>query len=326
MPAHFARWRGGDNSGFQAGASGGYAAVMATDDPPPTEEFDPDKTLFFARRKQHVNLLPFVVAGILVLGSGALITWAFTHSDKQIDEDAVVRRAVADATAKRPLISASEAASLENPPTGPAKELAGPAASVAAASSSVSQTPPPPLAASPTPAAEAAANPPAPAADANAPLNFDVDDPNNAAVRAEVLQRIDLMPNITATSKDKLYASVDHARKMGRVLTFPFEKGETTVHAGDIDRLKQQVQKPEIKQLLDDPTVIFVVLGYADPKGNDKVNAEISASRARSVMDALRDKCGFQNVMHSVAMGGSTLFSKQDAEKNRVVELWAVVP
>ncbi len=66
-----------------------------------------------------------------------------------------------------------------------------------------------------------------------------------------------------------------------------------------------------IKKLLDDPTVVFVVLGYADQKGNDKLNADISLSRATSVIDTLREKCGFQNVMHAVAMGGSTLFSKQ---------------
>ena len=151
-------------------------------------------------------------------------------------------------------------------------------------------------------------------------------DPGNASVREEVLQRIDLMPNISATNKDKLYASVDHARKMGRVLTVPFDKGGTTIRPADFERLKGQFDKPAIRQLLDDPTVVFVVLGYADQKGNDKLNVDISLNRARNVMDTLRDKLGFQNVMHSVAMGGSTLFSKQDTEKNRVVELWAVLP
>jgi outer membrane protein OmpA-like peptidoglycan-associated protein len=291
-------------------------AAMAIDDPnsPPTEEFDPDQTLFFKRRKRHVNLLPFAVAGILVLASGALIAWSVTHSsDKNPDEAAAARQAEAEADARRPMISAAEARSLENPPVGPATELAGPA----------QPSPAGPGGANPAPAAAAANQMPP---DANAPLNFDVNDPTNAAVRAEVLQRIDLMPNITPLNKDKLYASVDHARKMGRVLTFPFGKGETTARPADIERLKQQVQSPQIKELLDDPTVVFVVLGYADPKGSDKLNVDISGARARSVMDALRDKCGFQNVMHAVAMGGSTLFGKQAPEKNRVVELWAVVP
>ena len=72
--------------------------------------------------------------------------------------------------------------------------------------------------------------------------------------------------------------------------------------------------------------MVFVILGYADQKGSEKINSDISLSRARSVMDTLRDKCGVQNVMHSVAMGGSNLFSSQQIEKNRVAEIWAVLP
>ena len=113
---------------------------------------------------------------------------------------------------------------------------------------------------------------------------------------------------------------------MGRVLTVPFEKGETTVRPNDVDRLKQQLQTPEIQALLDDPTMVFVVLGYADQKGSEKINNDVSLNRARSVLDTLRDRCGVQNVMHSVAMGGSTLFSTNQVEKNRVAEIWAVLP
>ena len=168
-------------------------------------------------------------------------------------------------------------------------------------------------------------NRPSPA-DPNAPLNLDVNNPDNARVRADVLRRIDLMPGVTAANKDKLYASVDHARSMGRVLTIPFAKGEPTVNSADVDRLKGQLTTPAIRATMDDPTAVFVILGYADPKGSDKVNADLSLSRARSVLDVLRDKCGVQNVMHAVAMGGSTLFSADKAEKNRVVEVWAVLP
>lgn len=314
---------------------------MPTDEPKPQlpEDFDPDQTLFFKRRKKNVNLLPFVMAGILILGSGALITWALTRSSTRSDDETAARAAAPDAYAGRPLISSAEARALENPPIGPAKELAGtvqPVAAGPAAAPAVKFDASKPVRAAlpagppgPSPAAAAAAatdEPPPSSIDANAPLNFDVNDPSNAAVRTQVLERIDLMPNISPANKDKLYASVDHARKMGRVLTFPFERGESAAHAADIERLKQQVATPEIKQLLDDPTVVFVVLGYADPKGSEKVNQAISLSRANSVLDALRDKCGFQNVMHAVAMGGSTLFSKQDVNKNRIVEIWAVVP
>jgi outer membrane protein OmpA-like peptidoglycan-associated protein len=298
---------------------------MPQESPDPPLDFDPEKTLFFSRRKKGPNLLPIIVVGALVLGSGALVTWAFTSSKNKAAAAAAESAAVkADLEASRPIVSAEEAKAMENPavstpaPPGakPTPAPFDPAKQVRAATAVT------------TPAAGAAdpADAPPVVPDPNAPLNFSLDDPNNSAVRAEVLQRIDLMPGVSAGNKDKLYASVDHARKMGRVLTLPFDKGESEIRSGEIDKLKTQIQSPAIKQLLDDPTVVFVVLGYADPKGNDKINAEISQNRAKSVMKALQDDCGLQNVMHSVAMGGSTLFSKQQAEKNRVVEIWAVVP
>ena len=62
-------------------------------------------------------------------------------------------------------------------------------------------------------------------------MNLDINDADNAQVRTEVLRRIDLMPGVSQANKDRLYASVDHARRMGRVLTVPFEKGKTSCAA-----------------------------------------------------------------------------------------------
>ena len=318
------------------------------------EEFDPEQTLFFSRRKKSISLLPLIVGCVLVLGSGALIAWALTQSNRKPIDEPIPDVTPKDPYAGRPVLSPGEAKGLENPP------LATPAATPRAADAggapdaAPSPTVPPavpaddskpvrtalPVDVTPAPtvrkalpvtAADGSMPPtPAPAASAaggaNAPMNLDVNDADNAQVRTEVLRRIDLMPGVSQANKDRLYASVDHARRMGRMLTVPFEKGETTVRGADVERLKQQLDSAEIKQLLDDPTMVFVLLGYADQKGSEKINNDISLSRARSVMDALRDKCGVQNVMHSVAMGGSNLFSAQQVEKNRVVEIWAVLP
>ena len=271
-------------------------------------EPDPDQTLFFKRRKQQVNFLPLIVICALVLGSGALVMWAVNQTGRHSVDD-LARKPTPDPFAGRPMIPANA------PPPPPGNNPATPAATSTPERLVSNATPPPP-----SPAASAL-----PVND-NAPLNLNLSDPDNAEVRTEVLRRIDAMPNVTATNKDKLYGSVDHAQRMGRVLTIPFEKGDSVVRASEIDRLKQGVNAPQIKTLVDDPTVVFVILGYADQKGNAKVNADISQSRATSVLNALRDKCGFQNVMHAVAMGGSTMFSDKQADKNRVVEIWAVVP
>ena len=296
------------------------------------DDFDPDKTLFFQRRGRSVKLLPLLVVCTLLLGSGALIVWAFNQPGKNGEEAA----ASAHADKERPVLTPEQTLSLQNPPRA---EPVAPRAQPVPPRAEAVGTPAPFDATKPVRAALPVGVPPAGLAaetagndlpptvpDANSPLNLDVKDPGNAQVRAEVLRRIDLMPGISAVNKDKLYASVDHARGMGRVLTIPFTKGEAAVRPADVDRLKEQIASPAIRPTLDDPTAVFVVLGYADPKGSDKVNADVSLSRARSVLDALRDRCGVQNVMHAVAMGGSTLFSANQAEKNRVVEVWAVLP
>ena len=90
--------------------------------------------------------------------------------------------------------------------------------------------------------------------------------------------------------------------------------------------MKAQLQEPETEKMLDDPTVVIVILGYADKQGNDQTNLQISTARAQAVMEALRDQCGVQNVMHVVPMGGTDLLDPRQLAKNRVAEIWAVSP
>ena len=293
------------------------------------DDFDPDQTLFFQRRRRNIKLLPLLVVAVLLLGSGALLVWAFNQPDKNTGE------AAEQNSREHPVLTAEQTRSLQ---TTPDAEQGIPPARLVLPQPEVAHTPVPfdetrpvraalpvgPLSASA--ATGVGDDPPPTGSPDDAPINLDVKDPGNAQVRADVLRRIDLMPGVSAASKDKLYASVDHARAMGRVLTIPFTKGETAVRPGDVGRLKERIASPAIHATVNDPTAVFVVLGYADPKGNDQVNSDLSLSRARSVLDALRDKCGVQNVMHAVAMGGSTLFGTDKAEKNRVVEVWAVLP
>src|SRR5688572_32834105 len=134
------------------------------------------------------------------------------------------------------------------------------------------------------------------------------------------------MPRLSESEKDKLYASVERARGMGRIITIPFASGQTHLSAQNIAELKAATQSPQVTKMVSDPTVVFVILGYADKKGQLAANEKISTARAESAMQALREKCGFVNVMHAVGMGGSELFDSGDRAKNRVVEVWAVLP
>ena len=134
------------------------------------------------------------------------------------------------------------------------------------------------------------------------------------------------MPNVSQSNKDRLYSAVNRARAMGRLFTVWFETSYTKISAQDIAFMKAELERPEIKKMLDDPTLVLVILGYADKQGDEQKNMQISTARAQAVMEALRDQCGVQNVMHIVPMGGTDLLDARQLAKNRVVEVWSVLP
>lgn len=179
------------------------------------------------------------------------------------------------------------------------------------------ETPPPP------PATE-----PEPPVDVSAEQSVDVNPSSaeNQRVRQEVLSRIDAMPNLTEANKVKLYDRVNGARRMGRIITIPFATGSITLAPRAVDQLSTVVRAPQITSLLDDPTAVFVVLGFADTRGDAKANLKVSLARAENVIQALRQKSGLQNVMQAVGMGGSGMFDAGDHARNRVVEVWVVLP
>jgi len=188
----------------------------------------------------------------------------------------------------------------------------------------------PPPTPTPTPApSETPAPTPAATVTANAsgtPINFDITLPEIAEVKREVLKRIDQMPNVSAQNKDRLYGAVERARGMGRLFTVSFETSLTKVSPEALADMKSQLERPQVKSYIDDPTLVLVILGYADKQGDNQKNLQISSARAEDVRDVLRDQLGIQNVMHTVPMGGTDLLDPRELAKNRIVEVWAVLP
>jgi outer membrane protein OmpA-like peptidoglycan-associated protein len=197
-------------------------------------------------------------------------------------------------------------------------------------------TPTPSPTSTPTPIPSPSATPtsspapissPTPVADASgATIDLDITLPEIAEVKRAVLKRIDLMPNVSSQNKDRLYGAVDRARGMGRLFSVNFETSLTKIAPEEIASMKSQLDHPQVKKLLDDPTLVLVILGYADKQGDDQKNLQISNARAQAVMEALRDQLQIQNVMHVIPMGGTDLLDARELAKNRVVEVWAVLP
>jgi outer membrane protein OmpA-like peptidoglycan-associated protein len=182
-----------------------------------------------------------------------------------------------------------------------------------------------------SPAAPAATSPvsesqPSGNVEAPAQINMDAADVENQLVKTEVLARIDLMPRLTPEEKDKLYVQVERARGMGKIVTIPFATGKVTVGPTELAGLAEKLKLPQIQKFAEDPTVVFVVLGFADKKGDDKKNLAISLQRADSIVKTLKEHSAIMNVIHAVGMGSSDMFDAKNLDKNRVVEVWAVLP
>ena len=148
----------------------------------------------------------------------------------------------------------------------------------------------------------------------------------NSAVKKQVLARIDAMPHLSPTNRTKLYTAVDHARGMYKLAIISFESGRIAPTPAAVAQLTDGLHTPDAQRLLSDPTAVIIVLGYADSKGDDKRNLQISIDRADGLLGALRDQGKILNVMHAVGMGSSEMFGKGQRDKNRVVEIWAVLP
>jgi outer membrane protein OmpA-like peptidoglycan-associated protein len=184
-------------------------------------------------------------------------------------------------------------------------------------------------AASPAVSANSSDTPPPPPADSGGAVdrpNFGLENDANAKARHDVLLRIGLMPHLSEAQKSKLTTAVDRARGMGCIFIIPFEVGKKALGPRETDILDAGFKSASIQKLMEDPTLVFVVLGYADTQGDPQQNDKASIDRAQNVVNTMRDRVGVQNVMYAVGMGGSSLFDSKSAAKNRLVEIWAVYP
>ena len=148
--------------------------------------------------------------------------------------------------------------------------------------------------------------------------------PENQAIRQAVLQRIDAMP-LSQADKARLYTALENAHGLGKLVTINFASGHTDLAPKDLVNLDNILHREKVHRFLDDPAVVLVVLGFSDTKGNEKTNKEVSERRARRIVEALHSPCNVTNMIHSIGMGGQTI-AGESLDKNRVVEIWAVLP
>jgi hypothetical protein len=210
---------------------------------------------------------------------------------------------------------------VEGPSSTPESGSPSPALSLADASPSENSSPSPAESSSggsdiPLPSPSSRSTPPPPVANAQ----------EEDATRKEVLKRIDMIRELSPKEKDYLYSQVERARGFTKLAIVPYGSGLLWPDSFQTNYLLENLSKPEIAKIFEDPTVVLVLAGYSDLKGSDERNLEISRSRAENLVKLLHRKAKITNLMRAVGMGGSDLFDKIHLEKNRVVEMWVVRP
>src|SRR5258708_30406162 len=129
-----------------------------------------------------------------------------------------------------------------------------------------------------------------------------------AEVRKEVLARVDLLKELSQKERDYMYAQVERARDFTKLAIIPFPSGKSRPEQFQIDHLLTYLQKPEYQKLYEDPTVVFVIAGYADKQGNESQNQEISKQRAHAVANILENQAKIANTIRAADLAGSEVF------------------
>ena len=242
------------------------------------------------RTVSPILVLSIGVATVLILAIAAIL-WTLSSSPKRV----------------------TEVVELTPTPTSTSTPTPAPTAT---------PTPTPSLTPTPTPTPSQASTP----EPTKAPENLDLTGAEFDDVKKEIIKRIEIQPTATQAQKERAYAIIDKAKGMGRIALIKFDSANSNLRPQDVADVLGQVADPKVQKRLEDPTLVLVILGYADLQGNDQNNIELSRRRAQTVLDILRDKGGVANLMYPIPMGGSDLFDTREFSKNRVVEVWAVRP
>ena len=197
-----------------------------------------------------------------------------------------------------------------------------PTPSVTPTPSPESPSPSPSPGGSPPPGSPGASPSPGGSVDTNPkPLsNSDIE-----ATRKQVLTRLQAMPGKSQQEKDKLADKVQSARSMERLTTIYFQIGSSMIPKPQVDQLIATFNDQKMREKMSDPTLVFVVAGYADKSGNPGGNQALSNARAENIARLVK-QAGVTNVIHTVAMGGTDVLENTRPDQNRAVEIWSVIP
>jgi outer membrane protein OmpA-like peptidoglycan-associated protein len=232
----------------------------------------------------------------------------------QLADSKTERPASASTPPPPPPVTSSSPATVSAATPQLADQLPTPPPAPASSNLSTQTSPPPPAAQQPPATGEDQVQPAAPLSKTEV-----------EAARQDVLKRINVA-KLSADEKQRLTEKMETARSMERLFVVRFATGQTSVSKTAVDALVQKLKSKEVQDKISDPTVVFVVAGYADTAGDPKKNQQLSEQRAENVAKFLKERTNLLNVVRSVGMGSTDLLDSKRTDPNRAVEIWVVAP
>ena len=132
-------------------------------------------------------------------------------------------------------------------------------------------------------------------------------------------QKLQTLNATDETALNKFYSDLATDGKAQFLYRIPFATGQTGVPDSHQSALIEK-----LKTASSDGTLITI--GYADTRGDDALNHRLSYGRAKEVGAWIKSTVGSDSALETFSMGETDRFSKTDFAKNRVVEVWQILP
>jgi len=120
-----------------------------------------------------------------------------------------------------------------------------------------------------------------------------------------------------STELDKVYKDFTADGTSSFLYRIQFQTGETGVPESHQEALIAKLKEAT-------PEATLVTIGYADVRGDEITNTQLSYGRAQEVGTWIKNTLGNNTNIESFSIGETDRFSKSDYSKNRVVEVWEV--
>ena len=123
-----------------------------------------------------------------------------------------------------------------------------------------------------------------------------------------------------------VHGSFHSGQPMTRLLAVQFAAGRPRLTPAEEKSIVQQISTASIQNVIRNPSVSLVAVGYMDGHGDAEEGKRAAFRRAQLVLDLLHDRCQFTGSCQAATMGIQELPRKERVNKEGTVEVWMIDP